>query len=65
MYARAVEEDRFLDEVFFEYLEPFVKTDYITAKEFEITMRAWITHAIENHPDVKLSPKADIIIKSI
>ena len=65
MYARAVEEDKFLDEVFFKYLEPFVKTDYITTKEFEITMRAWITHAIEKHPDVKLSPKADIIIKSI
>ena len=65
MYARSVEENRFLDEVFFEYLRPFVKTDYITAKEFEITMRAWITHAIENYPDVKLSPKADTIIKSI
>ncbi len=65
MYTRAKEENRYLDDVFFEYLRPFVKTDYINTDEFEITMRTWITHAIENYPDVKLSSKADKIIKSI
>lgn len=65
MHARSISEDRYLDEIFFEYLDPFVKTGYITRKEFEKTMREWITHAIESYPDAKFSSKSDPIINSL
>lgn len=65
MYARSVEEKRPLDIIFYEYLRPFVKSDYISTEEFEKTMKTWITHAIERYPDAKFSPKADQIINSI
>jgi len=65
MYTRAVAEDRYLDEIFFEYLKPFVKTGYITKEEFKTTMREWITHAIERYPDAKLSSNSDPIVNSL
>lgn len=65
MYTRSIEEKRPLDLIFYEYLSPFVKTKYISLKEFNETMKTWITHAIERYPDAKFSPKADQIINSI
>lgn len=65
MYSRSVEEGKPLDLIFYEYLKPFVKTKYISTKEFELTMRTWITHAIERYPDSNFSPKANKIINLI
>lgn len=65
MYTRSIEEGRPLDVIFYEYLRPFVKSEYINVKEFEKTMKTWITHAIEKYPNAKFSSKADQIINSI
>lgn len=65
MYTRSEEEGRPLDEIFYEYLKPFVQTKYITPAEFQTTMRTWITHAIERYPEANFSQKAYQIIKSI
>ena len=65
MHTRSQEEDRPLDEIFVEYLAPFLDTDYIDKEEFNMTMSIWIKKAIELYPDAKFSPKADKIISSI
>lgn len=65
MYARSEEEGKPLDVIFYEYLNPFVKTKYISVDDFEKTMKTWITHAIQNYPNANFSPKAHKIINSI
>jgi len=65
MHARSQEEDRALDEIFVEYLRPFLETDYINSHEFQKTMSTWIKKAVELYPDAKFSTKADKIINSI
>lgn len=65
MYVRSKEEDRYLDEVFSDYLSPFIKNKYITRSEYQKVMKTWITRSLELYPDAKFSKKADSIIENI
>ena len=65
MYTRSQEEDRPLDELFYDYLEPFLKSDYISRAEFNKTMVSWVKKAIELYPNAKFSSNVDNIINSI
>jgi hypothetical protein len=65
MYTRSQEEDRPLDELFYDYLQPFVKSDYISRADFNKTIVSWVKKAIELYPNAKFSSKVDDIINSI
>ena len=65
MYVRSKEQDRYLDEVFSDYLTPFIKSKYITQSEYQKVIKTWITKALELYPDAKFSKKADQIINNI
>ena len=65
MYTRSQEEDRPLDELFYDYLEPFLKSDYISRAEFNKTIVSWVKKAIELYPNAKFSSNVDNIINSI
>jgi hypothetical protein len=65
MYTRAKEQDRFLDDVFSDYLTPFIESRYISQSEYQKVIKTWITRALELYPDAKFSQKADRIISNI
>jgi len=65
MYANAKFSKKPLDQVFHEYLTPFVKTNYITGEQYAKVMETWIKFAIERYPDAIFSKNAEKIINSI
>lgn len=65
MYARSKEQDRFLDDIFNDYLTPFIESGYISQPEYQKVIKTWITRALELYPDAKFSKKANQIISNI
>lgn len=65
MYVKSKVQHRDLDEVFNDYLKPFIESKYITMTEYLTVMNAWVTRAIELYPDAKFSNKVSKIINSI
>ena len=65
MYVKSKVQHRDLDEVFNDYLKPFIESKYITMTEYLTVMNAWVTRAIELYPDAKFSEKVSKIINSI
>jgi len=64
-YARSKELDIPLDEVFDDYLEPFLKTDYISPKEYSTVIQTWVKYALERYPHAIFSKKVEKIVNSI
>ncbi len=54
-----------LDQVFKEYLQPFVISKYITQSQYDEVMSTWIKYAIERYPNVKFSKVAQQIINTL
>ena len=54
-----------LDQVFSEYLMPFVISKYITKEQYNQVMSTWIKYAIERYPNIAFSNKAKNIIDSL
>jgi hypothetical protein len=65
MYVSSKEQHLPLDEVFNDYLFPFIKSKYITKGEYLEVITAWIKFALEKYPDANFSNKVAYIINSI
>jgi hypothetical protein len=65
MYVKSKVQHRNLDEIFNDYLSPFIDSKYITQSEYLQVMNTWVTHALELYPDAKFSNKVKSIINSI
>lgn len=65
MYVKSKVQHRDLDDVFNDYLQPFIESKYITMTEYLTVMKAWVTKAAELYPDAKFSKKVSKIINSI
>lgn len=65
MYVKSKVQHRDLDEVFNDYLQPFIESKYITMTEYLTVMKTWVTRAVELYPDAKFSEKVSKIINSI
>ena len=65
MYASSKQQNLPLDEVFFNYLEPFIKSGYISKNEFLKVFTTWIKFALERYPDALFSKKVEKIVNSI
>jgi hypothetical protein len=55
MYARSKEEGSNIDDIFREYLNPFIKYGRMTGEDVDDILKIWITFALENYPDVNFS----------
>ena len=65
MNARSNAQKIPLDQVFNSYLDPFIKTGYITHSEYDEVLKTWVTKAIELYPDANFSNKVNHIINSL
>ena len=65
MYARSKSEHRNLDQIFNDYLQPFIESEYITISEYWLVMRVWVKSALELYPDARFSNNVRSIINSI
>lgn len=63
-YASSQHQDIPLDNVFKDYLEAFVRSDYISKDEYTDVMHKWITYASEQYPEANFSEEAMAIIRS-
>lgn len=64
MYVRSNSQQIPLDQVFDEYLQPFIETGYITSAEYRLVMNAWVKRALALYPDANFSSKVSNIINS-
>ena len=65
MYANSKFRKVPLDHVFSEYLSPLFNAKYLSKKEYDIVMYAWVKFAIERYPDSLFSSQVDHIINSL
>jgi hypothetical protein len=65
MYASSKVQNIPLDQVFDNYLIPFIQTKYISKDEYLQVMKAWVTQALNIYPDAIFSSKVDYIVNSI
>jgi hypothetical protein len=65
MYANANFSKKPLDQMFSEYLEPFVQTGYITHEQYAQVLETWVKFALERYPDAIFSKKVEKIVNSI
>lgn len=65
MYASSKQQKLPLDKVFDDYLQPFLKSEYISPEEYSKVMQKWITYAAGKYPDARFSPLANQIIDSL
>jgi hypothetical protein len=68
MYTRSKIENTPIDDVFYKYLNPFIKTGEISKSELKTVLNAWIKHTLENYPDANISrkrPEINKIVNSI
>ena len=65
MYASSKVQNIPLDQVFDNYLIPFIQTRYISKDEYRQVMKAWVTQALNLYPDATFSSKVDHIVNSI
>lgn len=64
-YARSKELNLSLDDVFINYLSPFLISKYITDQELNKVMEVWVKYALEKYPDANFSNKVKKIIFSL
>lgn len=65
MYRRAKLERKPIDLVFHEYLEPFLKENYISKEEYDQVLFSWISYAYQNYPTAVFSDNSKKIIDSL
>lgn len=65
MYASSNYQKIPLDEVFINYLTPFLKWEYITQDEMEKIIKEWIKYALEEYPTSNFSNKYIKYIESL
>ena len=65
MYASSKFQNVPLDTVFDDYLLPFVKSAYVSKREYTIVMTAWVKYALSRYPDAVFSTKVEKIVNSI
>jgi hypothetical protein len=65
MFARAQELNQPLDAIFDDYLQPFIKSKYISSQEYDRVMQTWVKYAIERYPEANFSKKVEKIVNSI
>ena len=65
MYVRSKAQNIPLDQVFDEYLQPFIESKYITQSEYDDVLAVWVTRAAELYPDAQFSSKVSSIINSL
>lgn len=65
MYASSQAQNIPLDQVFDNYLIPFIQSGYISQDEYSHVMKVWVTQALEQYPDATFSNKVDHIVNSI
>jgi hypothetical protein len=65
MYASSKAQNIPLDDVFNDYLFPFIKSKYITKSEYLTVITTWIKFALERYPNSNFSNKVSYIIDSI
>jgi hypothetical protein len=65
MYASSKDQKKPLDQVFYEYLSPFIKSKWINQSEYQKVISTWVKFALERYPDAKFSPNVKPIIDSI
>jgi hypothetical protein len=65
MYKRSKKEGSNLDQLFDNYLFPFVKDNIITKDEYFTVFKKWIEYSLEEYPDAKLNTKDPRISKII
>lgn len=65
MYGKAKESNTALDVIFLNYLNPLVKSHFMTTEELAKVMDVWVTWAIEHYPDARFSPSMDDIINNL
>lgn len=64
-YKQSNLERRPMDEIFDEYLTPFVESGFMSPAEMIEIIKKWIEHALSYYPGAKLSSKYDNIINNI
>jgi hypothetical protein len=65
MYENSKAQNVPLDQVFDDYLLPFIQTGYMSEPEYHKVMRTWVTRALELYPDATFSDKVEHIVDSI
>lgn len=65
MKSSAIKQGKTLDQVFIEYLTPFLKDKFITKSQFDKIITNWTKAAITQDPSIKFSKSVDSIINSI
>lgn len=65
MHASAIQQNKPLDQVFDDYLRPFVESNYITQDEYATVMQKWVAFAVQNYPNVQFSSRVDNIINNL
>jgi hypothetical protein len=65
MYGKSEESNTPLDQVFFNYLSPLVKSRFMTTQELAKVMQVWVTHAVQTYPNANFSSKVDDIINNL
>ena len=65
MQVRSKAQNIPLDQVFDEYLEPFIESGYITMSEYIKVLETWVKRAAELYPDATFSNRVSTIINSI
>jgi len=65
MYVSSKEQQRSLDEIFHEYLRPYIISKYISHDEYSKVMQVWVKYALQRYPDADFSKKVEKIVNSI
>jgi hypothetical protein len=65
MYYSSKEQNCPIDQVFDDYLLPFIESNYMSESEYDHVMEVWVTRALELYPDATFSSKVDHIVNSI
>ena len=64
-YNQSQHEERPMDEIFDEYLTPFVESEFMSHSEMIEIIRKWIEHTLAYYPNANLSTKYSNIINNI
>lgn len=65
MYASSQAQNIPLDQVFDNYLIPFIESGYISKDEYTHVIEVWVTRSVELYPQATFSNKVDHIVNSI
>lgn len=65
MYQSSKEQGCPIDQVFDDYLIPFIESGYMSESEYKHVMQVWVTRAVELYPDATFSNQVDNIVNSL